>query len=69
MSDILTHIEENPIFVEHRIRLVKIFRVIQERFRLNPQKYEQIMLTICGLVRLRIRALILPGEISSMSSG
>ncbi|MCP6757995.1 MAG: transposase family protein [Fischerella sp. CENA71] len=59
----------NRIFVEHRIRLVKIFRVIQERFRLNPQKYEQIMLTICGLVRLRIRALILPGEISSMSSG
>ncbi|TFI51245.1 IS5/IS1182 family transposase [Mastigocladus laminosus UU774] len=59
----------NRIFVEHRIRLVKIFRVIQERFRLNPQKYEQVMLTICGLVRFRIRALILPGEISSMSSG
>jgi hypothetical protein len=48
------------IFVEHRIRSVKIFRVIQERFRLNPQKYEQVMLTICGLVRLRIRSLILP---------
>lgn len=57
------------IFVEHRIRSVKIFRVIQERFRLNPQKYEQVVLAICGLVRLRIRALILPGEISAMSSG
>lgn len=47
------------IFVEHLIRLVKIFRVAQERFRLNPRKYEQIILTICGLVRLRIGALIL----------
>lgn len=48
------------IFVEHRIRSLKIFRVVQERFRLNPQKYEQVILTICGLVRLRIGSLILP---------
>jgi DDE superfamily endonuclease/Helix-turn-helix of DDE superfamily endonuclease len=48
------------VFVEHRIRSVKIFRVVQERFRLKPQKYEQVILTICGLVRLRIGALILP---------
>lgn len=27
------------IFVEHLIRIVKIFRVAQERFRLNPWKY------------------------------
>jgi hypothetical protein len=47
------------IFVEHLIRLVKIFRVAQERFRLNTQKYEQIILTICGLVRLRIGTVIL----------
>lgn len=47
------------IFVEHIIRFVKIFRVAQERFRLNPHKYEQIILTICGLVRLRIGALVL----------
>lgn len=46
------------IFVEHIIRLVKIFKVAQERFRLNPRKYEQIILTICGLVRLRIGALV-----------
>lgn len=57
------------IFVEHRIRSVKIFRVVQERFRLNPQKNEQVMLTICGIVRLRIRALILPLEIFPTSSG
>lgn len=48
------------IVVEHLIRIVKIFRVAQERFRLNPKKYEQIISTICGLVRLRIGALILP---------
>lgn len=50
------------IFVEHRIRSVKIFRVVQERFRLNSKKYEQVILTICGLVRLRIKALILPDK-------
>ncbi len=48
------------VIVEHVIRLVKIFRVAQERFRLNTRKYEQIIGIICGLVRLRIGALILP---------
>lgn len=46
------------IFVEHLIRLVKIFRVAQERFRLNRHKYKQIIMTICGLVRLRIGTFI-----------
>lgn len=48
------------IFVEHLIRLVKIFRVASERFRLNPQKYEQVIMLICGLVRFRIGAVVLP---------
>jgi hypothetical protein len=56
------------IFVEHRIRSVKIFRVVQERFRLKPKKYEQVILTICGLVRLRIGALILAAEIHPIPS-
>ncbi|MBW4478533.1 MAG: transposase family protein [Tolypothrix brevis GSE-NOS-MK-07-07A] len=47
------------IFVEHLIRILKIFRVASERFRLNPTKYKQIIMTICGLVRLRIGALVL----------
>lgn len=42
------------IFVEHVIRLIKIFRVASERFRLKESNYEKIILTICGLVRLRI---------------
>ncbi|WP_347242570.1 transposase family protein [Nostoc sp. FACHB-888] len=57
------------IFVEHRIRSVKIFRVVQDRFRLNAKKYQQVILTICGLVRLRIGALILPVEMYPMPSG
>lgn len=48
------------IFVEHLIRLVKIFRVASERFRLAPHKYEQVIMTICGLVRFRIGAAVLP---------
>ncbi|HEY9615153.1 transposase family protein [Allocoleopsis sp.] len=56
------------IFIEHRIRSVKIFRVVQERFRLNPQKYDQVILTICGLVRFRIGALILPPKIPPIFS-
>lgn len=56
------------VFVEHRIRSVKIFRVVQDRFRLNPKKYEQVILTICGLVRLRIGALILPRKIDPLLS-
>ncbi|MCP6760369.1 MAG: transposase family protein [Fischerella sp. CENA71] len=56
------------IFVEHRIRSVKIFRVVQDRFKLNSKKYEQVIMTICGLVRLRIGALILPIPVSPISS-
>jgi DDE superfamily endonuclease len=48
------------VFVEHRIRSLKIFRVVQERFRLKPEKYEQVILTICGLVRFSMDTLILP---------
>lgn len=47
------------IFVEHTIRILKIFRVAQERFRLKPEKYKSVIYTVCGLVRLRIGALIL----------
>ncbi|MCC5639221.1 transposase family protein [Nostoc sp. CHAB 5844] len=36
------------IFVEHVIRLVKIFRVAQQRFPIHSRTYEQVILTICG---------------------
>ena len=47
------------IFVEHIIRLIKIFKVARERFRLKEENYEKVILTVCGLVRLRIGALVL----------
>lgn len=47
------------IFVEHLIRVLKIFKVAQERFRLRKDRYASIILTICGLVRLRKGCLIL----------
>ena len=64
-----TKFASKRIFVEHRIRSVKIFRTAQERFRLNSKKYEQVVLTICGLVRLRIGTLILPAQIQPVASG
>ncbi|MBE9003302.1 transposase family protein [Nostoc sp. LEGE 12447] len=53
-------LSSNRIFIEHLIRLLKIFRIYSQRFRLNLETYEQIILTVCGLVRLRIGSLILP---------
>ena len=58
--------EENKVFssnrivIEHVIRLVKVFQVAAQRFRLHSQTYQQVILTVCGLVRFRIGALILP---------
>ena len=40
------------IFVEHMIRLVKVFQVGRDRFRLRVARYQSIILTLCGLVRL-----------------
>ena len=47
------------IFVEHVIRFLKIFGVAREGFRLKEYNYDKVILTICGLVTLRIGALIL----------
>ncbi|RCJ32122.1 DDE endonuclease [Nostoc minutum NIES-26] len=52
-------LSSNRIFIEHLIRLLKIFRVASQRFRLKLDTYEQIILTVCGLVRLRIGSLVL----------
>jgi hypothetical protein len=58
--------QENKVFsssriiIEHLIRRVKIFQIAAQKFRLRPQTYEKVILTVCGLVRLRIGALVLP---------
>lgn len=48
------------IFVEHLIRVVKIFQVASQRFRLSADVYNEIILLVCGLVRLRIGTFVLP---------
>ena len=50
------------IVVEHLIRLIKIYRVASERFRLKRENYEAVILTVCGLIRWRIGAIILPSK-------
>ena len=52
-------LSQGRIFVEHLIRLVKIFKIIQERFRLNKKRYKSVLSLVCGLVRLRLGSLIL----------
>ncbi len=47
------------IFVEHLIRIIKIFKVMGERFRLKKEEYESVFLSVCGLVRLRMGTLII----------
>ena len=49
----------NRIFVEHLIRLVKIFKVASQRFRLKSDVYNDIILIVYGLVRLKIGSLVL----------
>ena len=50
---------QKRIFLEHIIRLIKIFGLARERFRLKDSNYEKVILTTCGLVRLRIGAFLL----------
>lgn len=47
-------ISSQRIFVEHLIGKIKVFRVIQEKFRLRPQNYGIVFSVICGLVRLKL---------------
>jgi hypothetical protein len=43
-------LSQKRVFVEHVIRVIKIFRVAKEEFRMRAQMYEQVMGCICGLV-------------------
>jgi len=38
---------------------VKIFRVAKDKFRLARHRYSQVIMAVCGLVRLRLNRLIL----------
>ena len=54
--------DKQRIVVEHLIRLIKIYRVASERFRLKSQNYEAVILTVCGLIRWRIGAIVLSSK-------
>ncbi|MEM8805617.1 MAG: transposase family protein [Cyanobacteria bacterium P01_G01_bin.38] len=45
---------QSRIYIEHLIRVVKIWRIAQERFRLSGRHYETAILVVCGLVRVRL---------------
>ncbi|WP_315874326.1 MULTISPECIES: transposase family protein [Leptolyngbya] len=48
------------ILIEHLMRHLKIFRAAKEIVRLRKDNYAQVILAICGLVRLRLGAIELP---------
>ena len=47
------------IIVEPMIRLVNIFRVAAERFRLKSGNYEPVIMVVCELIRWRIGAIVI----------
>jgi len=46
-------VSQQRVYVEHVIRVIKIFRIAKEEFRMRFQMYEQVIGCVCGLVRLR----------------
>jgi hypothetical protein len=56
------------IIVEHMIRLVKIYRVAADRFRLKSGNYEPVIMVLCGLIRWRIGAIVIC-QYKSISTG
>ncbi len=54
-KDFNRQLSQKRVYVEHVIRVVKIFRLAKEQFRLRAGMYEQAIGCICGLVRLRVQ--------------
>lgn len=48
-------VSQKRVFVEHVIRVIKIFRVAKEMFRMRSRMYEVVIACVCGLVRLRVQ--------------
>lgn len=46
-------VSQQRVYVEHVIRVIKIFRIAKEEFRMRFGMYEQVIGCVCGLVRLR----------------
>src|SRR5512147_1064287 len=48
-------LSQKRVFVEHVMRVIKIFRVAKEEFRMRSKMYERVIACVCGLVRLRVQ--------------
>lgn len=48
-------LSQKRVYVEHLIRVVKIFRIAKEEFRMRSRMYELVIGCVCGLVRLRVQ--------------
>lgn len=46
-------VSQARVYVEHLIRIIKIFRIAKEEFRMRMPMYEMAIGCVCGLVRLR----------------
>ncbi|MGH2415373.1 MAG: transposase [Microcystaceae cyanobacterium] len=54
-KDFNRSVSQQRVYVEHVIRVIKIFRVAKEEFRMRSQMYEIVIGCVCGLVRLRVQ--------------
>ncbi len=54
-KDFNKKISQKRVYVEHLIRVIKIFRIAKEEFRMRPRMYELVIGCVCGLVRLRVQ--------------
>lgn len=52
-KDFNKEVSQQRVFVEHLIRVIKIFRIAKELFRMRSGMYELVIAVVCGLVRLR----------------
>lgn len=54
-KDFNRSLSQQRVYVEHVIRVIKIFRVAKEVFRMRSWIYEVVIGCVCGLVRLRVQ--------------
>jgi hypothetical protein len=54
-KDFNRQVSQKRVYVEHLIRILKIFRIGKELFRMRSRMYELVIGCVCGLVRLRVQ--------------
>jgi hypothetical protein len=54
-KDFNRQVSQKRVYVEHVIRVLKIFRIAKEQFRMRSRMYELAIGCVCGLVRLRVQ--------------